>query len=251
MQAGDTTLTFENVAFRYRRGSRQVLSGLTWSAATGHTVLLGPNGAGKTTLLKLAASSLLASAGTVRCSGLDPHRRSERARYRALIGWMPQEVRAIGGLTAAEQVAYMGWLKGMSRGVAWDAAKGVIEQVGLSAVSGELASRLSGGQLRRVGLAQALIGEPRLILLDEPTNGLDPSQRAVFRDLVQALRSQATLITSTHQVDDLSDVFDHVAVLVGGHLRWEGTPSAFLELAPPGAERPGEVAFATLTEREE
>jgi ABC-2 type transport system ATP-binding protein len=240
------TLGLHDVTYRYRRGGPSAVSGLTLAVQPGRTVLLGPNGAGKTTLLRLAASSIAPHRGAVTLADLDPSRRRDRGRFRSMVGWMPQEVRAIAGFTCREQVAYLGWLKGLSRSIAWTAARVALHRVGLSAEMDRRASDVSGGQLRRVGLAQALVTRPVLLLLDEPTAGLDPVQRASFRGLVRELPAETIVLVSTHQVDDLSDLFDAVVVMDGGALRWQGEVARFLALAPSGSVRSAEEAYAAI-----
>ncbi len=117
-------LAFDDVTFRYRRASPPVLDGFTWAVPSGRTVLLGPNGAGKTTLLALGADVLQPERGRISAGPLHPVGRTERASYRRAVGWMPQQIRAVPGLTAREQVAYAAWLKGAPRGRAWELAVG-------------------------------------------------------------------------------------------------------------------------------
>ncbi|HJQ87526.1 MAG TPA: ATP-binding cassette domain-containing protein [Propionibacteriaceae bacterium] len=245
-RASDTVVAFEHVSFRYRSRAQWVLEDFTWSVPVGKTVLLGPNGAGKTTLLALAADILRAQSGRVRIGPLVAGRRTDRSEFRRSTGWMPQMVRAVSGLTCREQVAYAGWLKGMSRAEAWRRSTAALEKVGLGALAGKLASEVSGGQLRRAGLAQLLVHEAATLLLDEPTVGLDPTQRAVFREILAELRSAHRVIVSTHQVDDLSDIYDTVVVLDQGVIRHESPVNAFLDLAPASAERRGEAAYQRL-----
>ena len=241
------TLAFEHVTFRYPRSPRPVLDDFSWQVPAGRTVLLGPNGAGKSTLLALGADALRPTGGRVRCRALDAAHRAERAAYRRAVGWLPQQVCAVPGLTAQEQVAYAAWLKGLGSGQAWSAAAAALERVGLATVAGRPTATLSGGQLRRVGLAQVLVHEAEVVLLDEPTAGLDPAQRARFRALLAALPSERPVVVSTHQVDDLSDLFDTVVVLEDGTIRFTGSVTAFLALAPPAvAERRAEVAYAQI-----
>jgi ABC-2 type transport system ATP-binding protein len=238
---------FDNVTFRYRRSAPTVLDAFTWTVPSGRTVLLGPNGAGKTTLLGLGADALRPQRGVVRFGSMLAGRRSDRSSFRSAIGWMPQQIRAVPGLTCQEQVAYAGWLKGLTRKDAWSAAASVLDLVDMTAHARVLASRLSGGQLRRVGLAQALVHRSRILLLDEPTVGLDPAQRAGFREIVRSLPGSLRAVVSTHQVDDLSEVFDTVVVLRDGHIRYQGTVQDFLALAPADAERPAEAAYRQVS----
>ncbi len=245
------SLSFERVSFRYRRASQAVFVDFFWKIPNGRTVLLGPNGAGKSTLLALGADMLRPDKGIVSYRTLQTTRRSDRAAYRRAVGWMPQQVRAVPGLTAREQVAYAGWLKGLSRSRSWLAAARALDRVGLSELAGRKTSSLSGGQLRRVGLAQALVHEAEVLLLDEPTAGLDPAQRARFREILAELPDELPVVVSTHQVDDLSELFDIVAVIENGTIRFEGEVSVFMDLAPQGVtERRAEAAYTSIIPRE-
>lgn len=240
------SLFLEHVSFRYRRSSPPVLSDFSWSVPQGRTVLLGPNGAGKPTLLPLAADALRPAQGTIRLGSLVAARRSDRAAYRRAVGWMPQHVHAVPGLTAREQVAYAAWLKGMGRNEAWASAAVVPDQVGLMELASQKTSSLSGGQLRRVGLAQVLVHNAKVMLLDEPTVGLDPTQRGRFREILASLSLERPIVVSTHQVDDLSELFDTVVVLERGSVRFEGSVSSFLDVAHQSAERRAEAAYAKI-----
>jgi ABC-2 type transport system ATP-binding protein len=241
---------FEHITFRYRRSLGPVLDGFSWRLPEGRTVLLGPNGAGKTTLLSIAADAMRPDRGRVCLGALDPARLGERAMYRRAVGWMPQQVRPVPGLSVREQVAYAAWLKGLSRSDAWSAAAEALRQVGMSDMHHRKSSTLSGGQLRRVGLAQALAHDAEVLLLDEPTVGLDPAQRARFRQVLAALSPERPVLVSTHQVDDLSELFDTVVVIEEGKIRFEGTAAAFLDLAPASIERRAEVAYAQVVSGE-
>ncbi len=238
------SLRFESLTYGYSRKKR-VFEDFSWEVQRGRTVLLGPNGAGKSTLIGLGANALTPKAGRVSLGELDPRHIRHRARYRRLVGWMPQQIRAVPGLTAREQVAYAGWLKGLSRTEAWQRAGEALEMVDLTALGDSKASTLSGGQLRRVGLAQVLVHSPQVLLLDEPSVGLDPAQRARFRDILTRLPGELAVLVSTHQVDDLSEVYDRVAVITEGRIVFEGPVGDFMSLAPDGPRR-AEVAYAVL-----
>lgn len=244
------SLTFTQLRFKYWRARQPVFDDFSWEVPAGKTVLLGPNGAGKSTLLALGADALRPGRGVIQLDRLTPAqngRRISRAAYRRAVGWMPQQIRAVPGLTVQEQVAYAGWLKGLPRNQAWSAAATALDRVGLADQVGNKTATLSGGQLRRVGLAQVLVHNPDILLLDEPTAGLDPAQRARFRELLVALPPDRPVVVSTHQVDDLSELFDTVVVLDQGLVRFSGSVAAFMDLAPPtSAERRAEVAYACI-----
>ncbi|WP_230396359.1 ABC transporter ATP-binding protein [Streptomyces blattellae] len=236
------SLTFQDCTYRYGRKLRPVLDDFSYRLPGGLTILLGPNGAGKSTLLKLAASVDQPQSGRV-----DYGRHSSRSRaYRRHVSWMPQNVPAMAGLTAREQVAYVGWLKGMNRTEAWDRALETLTLVNLREHADTKASTLSGGQLRRVGVASALVHECRVLLLDEPTAGMDPRQRRVFRDLLRGLSGDVDVLMSTHDVADLAEEADHVTVLYGGKVLQTGSTEAFLAHTPLGAA-PGRAAEAAYT----
>jgi ABC-2 type transport system ATP-binding protein len=239
-------LSFERVTFQYRKGYT-ILNAFSWQVPAGKTVLLGPNGAGKTTLLALGANALKPLDGRIMFRELGANRRDHRAAYRRAVGWMPQQVRAVPGLTAQEQVAYAAWLKGKNKQAAWETAAKALAWVGLASLSTQQAATLSGGQLRRVGLAQVLVHDAEILLLDEPTVGLDPAQRVRFRELLSSLPTTHPVVVSTHQVDDLTDLFDTVVILENGRIRFEGAVAEFMALAPSHITvRRAEAAYAHI-----
>ncbi|MEV7427739.1 ATP-binding cassette domain-containing protein [Streptomyces sp. NPDC091212] len=240
------SVEFTACTYQYRRGAA-VLDRLDLTFPPGKTVLLGPNGAGKSTLLALAASALAPSSGTVSYGGLNPASRAQRKEYRRRVGWMPQEIEAMPGMTAREQVAYAGWLKGMSRSRAWEAAVGALDAVSLANKADSQSSALSGGQRRRVGVAQTLVHGAEMILMDEPTAGLDPAQRRVFRGIIERLSEHAHVIVSTHQTEDLSDLYENVVVLEDGQVRFMGSVSEFVARAPKDVA-PGRTAEGAYEE---
>jgi ABC-2 type transport system ATP-binding protein len=244
MSDHDGRLGFSGVTHAYRRGGPTVLD-VTWVPRAQRTALLGPNGAGKTTMLAIAAGALRPRTGRVAIGTMAPSG-SARARYLAAVGWMPQRIAPIAGLTCREQVAYVGWLKGMGKGAAWAAARDTLGRMDLADLADHHTSRISGGQLRRVGLAQTLVSGPSVVLLDEPTAGLDPANRAAFRDLVARLPDSISVLISTHQVDDLDDVFEDVAVLVAGRIVWSDSVASFMARSPADAVRPAESAYLRI-----
>lgn len=229
-----------------------MLDSLTMQFPPGCTVLLGPNGAGKSTLLSLGATSLAPASGSVLLGRLDGTRGRSRRQYRQRVGWLPQRVQPISSLTVREQAAYVGWLKGLSRGEAWDRSARALERVRLADLGHRRSHELSGGQLRRLGIAQTLVHRAEVVLLDEPTAGLDPVQRGVFRDLLGDLAESVHFIVSTHQTEDLADVYDTVVVFDHGRPVFQGSVPAFFATAPATApaDRRAEVAYRSLVRGE-
>ncbi|WP_411121925.1 ATP-binding cassette domain-containing protein [Streptomyces sp. x-19] len=244
-------LHFRQCSYSYRAGV-PVLDSLSFGFPAGCTVLLGPNGAGKSTLLSLGASIRTPASGAVALGPLDSARRKDRATYRKRVGWLPQNIKPVPGLTVREQAAYAGWLKGLSRRDAWDRSGDALERVRLSQLAGRRSHELSGGQLRRLGIAQALIHDAEVVLLDEPTAGLDPTQRKVFRDLIGELANRVSFIVSTHQTEDLADIYATVVVLDRGRVVFHGSVGEFLDRAPHDvpAERRAERAYHELVRGE-
>ncbi|MER7500970.1 ABC transporter ATP-binding protein [Nonomuraea pusilla] len=237
-------------------GRRHALDGLTFTAGTGVTGLLGPNGAGKTTLIRLLATVLAPDRGTMRLLGRDPA--TERQAIRRRLGYVPQEPGYHRGFTVFEFVDYVAILKEMAdRRTRHDEVRRVIDEVGLTDVSGRRIRALSGGMRRRIGIAQALLGDPELVLLDEPTAGLDSEQRLRFRDLIARAGEGRTVILSTHQIEDVLALCAKVVVLKDGGSVFEGTPKELRALAEgrtwvggrkegPLSRHTGEGVFRTL-----
>ncbi|MFF8530768.1 ABC transporter ATP-binding protein [Streptomyces sp. SAS_267] len=241
------SIHLEHITFSYGRTVPPILNGLTYSIPEGFTVLLGPNGAGKSTMLKLASGLHQPHSGTITMGSLA----SRDFAYLQQVAWMPQTITAMTGLTAREQVAYTGWLKGMGKSEAWDAALTALGRVDMADRADVKTKQLSGGQLRRVGVASALVHGAKVLLLDEPTAGMDPTQRRVFRDLILGLATtEVRVLMSTHDVADLAEEADHVTVLQRGQIAFTGLAGDFLAHAPresPEARR-AEAAYATVSE---
>lgn len=220
-------MEFSEVSFAYRRG-KPVVDRLSWTVPPGVTVLLGPNGAGKSTSLSLAASVLKPQSGRIRHRRLLTDRGRDLSEWRHAVGWVPQHIDPIPGFTVVEQVAYAAWLKGVANPEARRRAYDALSITGLTSQAENLVSRISGGQLRRVGIAAALVHDSEVLLLDEPTAGLDPSQRSRLRRYIAEIRSDHDVIISTHQVDDLELVADNIAIMRRGKILFCGPTKQFL-----------------------
>jgi len=220
VRARDLRMTF---------GRTRALDGVSFDLVPGVTGLLGPNGAGKTTLLRILATVSAPDAGSLEVLGLDPRRGGGRLALRGRLGYMPQEPGFHARFTAFEFVDYVAILKELhQRHARHQEVRRVLELAGLGAVRRKQIKALSGGMRRRVALAQALLGDPDLLVLDEPTAGLDPEQRLRFRELVSRLGEGRTVLLSTHQTEDVTALCHQVLVLHHGKLHFVGAP---LELA--------------------
>jgi ABC-2 type transport system ATP-binding protein len=207
-------------------GRHRALDGLDLSTPTGVTGLLGPNGAGKTTLLRILATVLPTDGGELRILGRDPYAADDRLQIRRRLGYLPQDAGFHRAFTAFEAVDYVAVLKEhTSTRARHDEVRRVLDLVGLSDVAGKKVRALSGGMRRRLGLAQALLGRPELLVLDEPTVGLDPEQRMRFRDLVSEAGHGRTVVLSTHQTEDVAAVCSQVVVVDEGRALFTGTPA--------------------------
>jgi ABC-2 type transport system ATP-binding protein len=225
-----TTVVADAVAKSF--GRARALDGVSIDLGIGVTGLLGPNGAGKTTLLRLLATVLAPDSGCLRLLGRDPADADDRLEIRRRLGYFPQEPGFFRGFTVFEFVDYIAILKEMTdAGRRHDEVRRVIGEVGLEEVSGKKIRALSGGMRRRVALAQSLLGDPELLVLDEPTVGLDPEQRLRFRDVVSRLGEGRTVILSTHQTEDVAALCHRVIVIDRGRTSFDGTAAGLAGLA--------------------
>lgn len=213
----------ENLSYRYQR--RSALTDIRLTFGCGVLGLLGPNGAGKTTLLRLLATATRPTTGTLRLLGRDPRVAAERAAIRRRLGYLPQDFGYFPEFTVAEFVEYFALLKGVPNQQVGAAVAQAISAVGLENEQRSKLRTLSSGMLRRVGIAQAVVNTPELLLLDEPTVGLDPEQRVAFRALIRAMGTRSTVVVSTHLVEDVAAACSTVAVLNQGRVVFQGTPA--------------------------
>ncbi len=224
------TITIDSVAKHF--GRTRALDGLSLMTSHGITGLLGPNGAGKTTLLRMVATVLAPDAGSLRLLGRDPQDARDRLEIRRRLGYMPQEPGFHRQFTAFEFVDYVAILKEWTdRRARHDEVRRVLELTGLTDVSKRKIKALSGGMRRRVALAQAILGDPELLVLDEPTAGLDPQQRLRFRELVSRIAERQTVLLSTHQTEDVAALCEQVVVVDEGRALFDGSPRALAQMA--------------------
>jgi ABC-2 type transport system ATP-binding protein len=218
-----------------RYGATRALDDVDLTLERGITGLLGPNGAGKTTLLSILATVGEPDAGRVSVFGLDPRQAPQRVEIRRRLGYLPQELGYHRHFTVAAFVDYVAILKEITdrRRRAEEVAR-VLAAVGLESRARTRIRALSGGMRQRLGIAQALLGHPDLLVLDEPTAGLDPEQRLRFRELLSGLPGDPVIVLSTHQADDIAAICPHVVVLLQGQVHFTGTPA---ELAATAAGR--------------
>jgi ABC-2 type transport system ATP-binding protein len=213
-------------------GRTRALNGVSLSAGVGVTGLLGPNGAGKTTLLQILATVLAGDSGRISMLGWDPSDSQQRLQIRRQLGYLPQELGFQRGFTAFEFVDYVAILKELThRRERHDEVRRVIAEVGLTSVSNKQIRKLSGGMRRRLGLAQALLTDPALLVLDEPTAGLDPEQRLRFRELTSRAAESRTVILSTHQTEDVAALCGTVVVISSGGTLFTGSPADLIAQA--------------------
>jgi ABC-2 type transport system ATP-binding protein len=227
-----TTPVVRAAGLTLRYGRTLALSGVSFTLRDGVTGLLGPNGAGKTTLLRIIATALVPDEGDLTVLAADPRTQSGRLAVRRRLGYLPQDPGFHPSFTAFEFVDYVAILKELTdRRARHEEVGRVLAAVGLAAERGKRIRALSGGMRQRVALAAALVGDPDLLVLDEPTVGLDPEQRLRFREIIAELGEGRSVLLSTHQTEEVMALCQHVIVLDKGAERFEGAPADLAALA--------------------
>lgn len=222
-------LELKNVSHVYANGVR-ALDDVTLNIPKGMFGLLGPNGAGKSTLMRTVATLQTPSSGSVTFDGLDILAEPEALRKR--LGYLPQDFGVYPRVSAYDMLDHMAVLKGIgSRGARKDTVETLLNQVNLWDVRKKAIAGFSGGMRQRFGIAQALIGNPDLIIVDEPTAGLDPEERNRFLNLLAEIGENVVVILSTHIVEDVADLCPSMAVLVNGSIKLEGAPKELMTKA--------------------
>ena len=185
---------------------------------TGVTGLLGANGAGKTTLMRMICGVITPTGGEITYNGIPVSEES----YRSVLGYLPQEFGCYPEFSGRDFLLYFAALKGMPKNDAIIRSEELLETVGLTDVSKKRVRTYSGGMKQRLGIAQALLNRPQVLILDEPTAGLDPMERVRFRELIREIGKSSIVLLSTHIVSDVEHIADHILMMKDGQLLWQG-----------------------------
>ena len=231
-------LTADRLTKQYK--NRIVVDKMSFTLTNGVTGLLGANGAGKTTLMRLLCGILKPTSGTVTCDGMNV----ESEEYRDILGYLPQEFGCYPEFSGRDFLLYMSAVKGLTKSDAYRKTEELIELVGLKDAARKKVRTYSGGMKRRLGIAQALLNDPQILIMDEPTAGLDPQERMRFRELISGLGRNRIVLLSTHIVSDLEHIADRLMIMKEGRLLWEGKWIA-------GKEDMEEVYITIINERNE
>lgn len=225
-------LTLDRVTVRY--GRRTAVNEVTASFAPGLHALLGPNGDGKSSLIRTIATLQKPASGSVTFGGSVPWPAEGPAGIRRHLGYLPQENLGKSRFTVREHLAYLAWLRKLPKEETAAEVDRVIGLVRLGDRADVKIRALSGGMRRRVGIGSALIGSPGLVVLDEPSAGLDVAQRGILRDITREVAKDAVVLVSTHIIEDILDAADTVTVIDAGRVVWAGARAEFVPDAAPG-----------------
>lgn len=209
-------LTADRITKQYK--NKIAVDRMSFTLARGVTGLLGANGAGKTTLMRILCGILIPDSGTVTCDGMDV----ETEEYREMLGYLPQEFGYYPEFSGRDFLLYMSAVKGMRKKEALKKTEELIELVGLKDAGRKKVRTYSGGMKQRLGIAQALLNDPQILIMDEPTAGLDPQERIRFRNLIAAIGKDRIVLLSTHIVSDLEHIADRLMIMKEGRLLWQG-----------------------------
>lgn len=218
-------LRLENLTKQY--GTTLAVNNLNLSLKCGIYGLLGSNGAGKTTLMRLLCDIQTPSAGAVYYDNQKIQEMGEH--YRAILGYLPQDFGYYPDFTALKFMLYMCAVKGLSKGFAKQRSLELLEQVGLLSHRDKKIKTFSGGMKQRLGIAQAMIGDPKVLILDEPTAGLDPKERVRFRNLISSFSQNKIVLLSTHIVSDVEYIAGDILVMKKGQMIHRGSPAQILQ----------------------
>ena len=238
-------LRLESLAKRF--GAIRAVDGISLAVEQGEVLgFLGPNGAGKSTTMKMAAGFLEPDAGRVEIAGVDMWARPVQAKRH--LGYLPEGAPLYGEMTVRGFLKFCGRVRGLSGAALKRAVEEAAERTELQPVWGQSIETLSKGYRRRVGLAQAIMHKPEVLILDEPTDGLDPNQKQVVRGLIRAMAKDSAIIVSTHILEEVPAVCDRVVIIAHGRVVAEGTAEEIAAQAPEDGPSL-EAAFRHLTTR--
>ena len=217
-------LTFDGLVKNY--DTVKALKGVSFTLTPGVNGLLGPNGAGKSTMMNILSGNLSQTSGRITFNGEDI--RNMGKAFRKRLGYMPQQQALYPGFTAAQFLGYMATLRGMRKTEATDAVRRVLRQVELEDVALRRIKTFSGGMKQRLLIAQAILADPDVLVLDEPTAGLDPKQRIAIRNLIASLAERKIVIVSTHVVSDIAGIAKEILLLKQGELISRQSPAELI-----------------------
>ena len=218
-----TEIIINNLSKKY--GEKRALNGVSLHIEMGMFGLLGRNGAGKTTLMRIVATILSKSNGNVTVCGFDI---SDATEIRKLVGYLPQEFSMYSNMTVYEVMDYLGVLSELPKKTRQEKIPALLKRVNLDDCHKVRVKALSGGMKRRLGIAQAILHDPKILIVDEPTAGLDPEERVRFRELLCEIAENRIVILSTHIVEDIEKTCEKIAVLDKGEIVFNGLLSAFI-----------------------
>ncbi len=219
-------ITIERLNKVYR-GGVHAITDLDLTIPNGMYGLLGPNGAGKTTLMRILAGILRPTSGSIQVGEYDGNTERGRTAIKRVLGYLPQDLGMYPDLSAREFLDYVGILKGMDeRKIRQQRVEELLELVSLADVASRKLKTFSGGMKRRVGIAQALLNDPKLLIVDEPTSGLDPEERIRFRNLLSDLGGNRIVLLSTHIVEDIASTCRRLAIMNKGRIVFQGSTEA-------------------------
>lgn len=218
------SILIENLSKSY--GNKLALDGISLKIESGMFGLLGRNGAGKTTLMKILATLLPKSGGNIQICGVPVE---EAAKIRTMVGYLPQEFSMYPNMTVYEAMDYLGVLSGLSAAQRKERIMPLLAKVNLNSSAKVRIKALSGGMKRRLGIAQAILHQPQILIVDEPTAGLDPEERVRFRNLLCSIAEERIVLLSTHIVEDIEKTCTNIAILKEGHILYTGPLAMFVK----------------------
>lgn len=217
----DLTKKFQDIA---------AVDGVSYTLTAGVYGLLGVNGAGKTTLMRMLCTLLRPTSGSITWDGRDIFEMD--GEYRRILGYLPQDFGYYPDFTVYDYLMYIASIKGLRPVTAGARAEALLRQVGLAGARNKKMKKLSGGMKRRAGIAQAMLGDPRILILDEPTAGLDPNERIRFRNLISELAEKRLVLLSTHIVSDIEYIAGEILLMKDGRIKASGTIQELLAAMP-------------------